>query len=173
VLLGLAFVGPAIAGETEEVIDGKTLAIVRDDAEITVKQGDRVVVRYRYAGDTSRPYMSTLTSPGGDPALAELAFGWRVDGADFSGETDESGRQIHEAWETLRIDTASGTERAVLGERLLWESPDGDYLLEEHRTLTVPAPSPGRPLMLVCRPPSLRPRTPSTRSLSTADRSTA
>jgi len=102
-----------MGGETGEVIEGKTLAIVRDDAEVTVKQGDRVVVRYRYAGQKGRPHVSTLTSPGGNSALAELAFGWRVDGADFSGETDESGRQIHEAWETLRIDTAGGTERAV------------------------------------------------------------
>ena len=138
-----------MAGETGDVIDGKTLSIVRDDAEVTVKQGDRVVVRYRYAGEMSRPHLSTLTSPGGYSALAEAAFGWRVDGADFSGETDESGRQIHQAWETLRIDTAGGTERAVLQERLLWESADGDYLLEEHRTLTVPASSPGRAQMLV------------------------
>ncbi|MBL7042945.1 MAG: PmoA family protein, partial [Pirellulaceae bacterium] len=148
-LLGLAFVASTIAGETGEVVEGKTLAIVRDDAAVTVKQGDRVVVRYRYAGRTSRPHMSTATSPGGRPALAELAFDWRVDGADFSGETDKSGRQVHQAWETLRIDTAGGTERAVLQERLRWESADGDYLLEEHRTLTVPAPSPGRAQMLV------------------------
>ena len=149
VLLCLAFVGSTIAGETGEAIEGKTLAIVRDDAAVTVKQGDRVVVRYRYAGQTSRPHVSTATSASGNAALAELAFDWRVDGADFSGETDQSGRQIHEAWESLRIDTAGGTERAVLHERLLWESADGDYLLEEHRTLTVPAPSPGQPQMLV------------------------
>ena len=84
-----------MAGETGEVIDGKTLAIVRDGAAVTVKQGDRVVFRYRYAGNPIRPHVSTLTSPGGDPALAELAFGWRVDGADFSGKTGESGRQVH------------------------------------------------------------------------------
>ena len=148
-LLGLAFVGPAVAGETGAVIRGKTLAIVRDDAEVTVKQGDRVVVRYRYAGRTGRPHVTTATSPGGDSALAELAFDWRVNGADFSGENAESGRQVHQAWETLRIDTAGGTEMAVLQQRLRWESADGDYLLEEHRTLTVPAASPGRAQMLV------------------------
>jgi len=149
VLLGFAFVGPMMAGETREVIEGKTLAIVRDDAEVIVKQGDRVVVRYRYADETRNPHVSMLTSSGGESALTELAFGWRVDGADFSGENDESGRQVHEAWETLRIDATGGTERAILRERLVWESPHGDYLLEEHRTLTVPAPSPGQTQMLV------------------------
>jgi len=148
-LLGLTFVGPIIAGEARKAIQGNTLTIVRDDSEVTVEQGDRVVVRYRYAGKTNRPHVSTATSPGGNSALAELAFDWRVDGADFSGETGQSGRQVHEAWEALRIDATGGTEKAILQERLLWESADGDYLLEEHRTLTVPVPSPGQPQMLV------------------------
>jgi hypothetical protein len=146
------------AGEPAETITGKTLSIVRSERCVVVKQDDRELLRYVYAGAIKRPYVSGLTSPSGVNVLAEeiegpyppgLTFGLDVDGVCFTKNSEESGAQVHEQWNDLRIDEAAGVERAVLDEHLVWETPDGDYVLQERRTLTVPALAAGQPRTLI------------------------
>ncbi len=140
-----------------ETVEGKTLSMLRTDEEVIVRQGDRVVMRYRYGG-VAKPYVAQMTSPGGVQFLRDtpadhehhpgLMFACKVDGDDFWGEGEEFGRQTHENF-TLRIDSNGPVERAVIEEMLVWETSLGDYILEENRVLTVPAPMPGKPQMLV------------------------
>ena len=168
ILFGSAASGPTTADDAPprpprpralEEISGKTLTILRDAENVTVKHGQRVLVRYRYAGVPGKPYVSEMTSPAGinvlrrgpadRPAHGGLMFGWSVDEADFWNVGDDCGTQIHEKWKGLRIDSIGGSERAVLHEQLIWETADGDIILEEQRTLTVPAAADDQPRMLI------------------------
>jgi hypothetical protein len=158
-LFGLIFVGPAIAEEAPTKITGKTLIILRDKENVIVKQGDQPLLRYHYAGVPKKPYVAEMTSPGGVNILRDapadhlhhhgLMFAWGVDGVDFWAEANDSGREVHQAWERLRVDSRRGPERAVLQQRLLWQTPGGKVLLEELRRLTVPAAAEGQPRLLI------------------------
>jgi hypothetical protein len=81
---------------------------------------------------------------------------------DFWGEAADAGLEVHKAWEGLQVEsgrrkTSEGLqvesglrgERAVLRERLAWQTADGKVLLEEQRRLTIPATAEGRPRVLV------------------------
>jgi len=150
---------PAEESSAAATISGDVLSIVRRQEEILVKQGDRVLVGYRYLGVPGKPYVAEMASPGGTNVLRDapadhphhhgLMFALNIDGADFWSENDDCGRQIHEQWIDLRIDSFGGRERAVLREQLIWETAEGDYILEEVRTLTIPAAVGNGPQMLV------------------------
>jgi hypothetical protein len=158
-LLGLLWFGSAIAEEGPAKIIGKRLSILRDQQNVIVKQGDQLLLRYRYAGVPKKPYVAEMTSPGGVNILRDapadhlhhhgLMFAWGVDGVDFWAEADDSGLEVHQAWEDLKVESPRGAERAVLHERLLWQTTEGKVLLEEQRTLTIPAASKGQPRMLI------------------------
>ncbi|MEE8451069.1 MAG: DUF6807 family protein, partial [Thermoguttaceae bacterium] len=155
----------APAEEEAERIVGESLVILRDGENVTVTQRDRLLLRYRYANIPKKPYVAELTSPSGRNILRDapadhlhhhgLMFAWTVDGVDFWSEppvltrNDQCGGQIHEEFSRLAIDTVDGTERAVIEELVLWETPDGDIILEERRTLTVPAVDEGEPRLLI------------------------
>lgn len=158
-LLGLLCFSPAAAGEAPRKIVGKRLSILRGENDVIVKQGDQLLLRYRYGGVPKKPYVAEMTSPGGVNILLDapsdhlhhhaLMFAWGVDKVDYWAETDDSGVQVHKGWEDLRVDSGRGPERAVLHERLLWQTPDGRTALVEQRKLTILASGKGRPRMLV------------------------
>ncbi len=158
--LALPRLHPAVAEVATETIAGKTLTIVRDKQDVTVRQGQKLLVRYRYAGVPKKPYVAEMASPGGVNVLRDapadhlhhhgLMFAWSVDGVNFWEEASpQAGSQIHRQWTDLRIDSTGGAERAVLQEQLVWETADGDALLQERRTLTIAAAAEGRPTMLI------------------------
>lgn len=159
VLLALLCFSAAVAQNAPRKITGESLSILRGEKDVIVKQGDQVALRYRYAGVPKKPYVAEMTSPGGVNILLDappdhlhhhgLMFAWGVDGVTYWAETDDSGVQVHKAWEDLRVDSGRGPERAVLHERLLWQTPDGRTALEEQRKLTVLASGKGRPRVLV------------------------
>ena len=157
----LAFVcfRPAAADDAANKITGKTLTILRDEENVIVKQGDHLLLRYRYRGVPKKPYVAEMTSPGGLNVLRDapadhlhhhaLMFAWGVDGVNFWEEhSPQAGLQIHQEWKELRIDSGGGGERAVLREQLAWKTSDGKELLEEQRTLIAPATDQGQPRML-------------------------
>lgn len=158
-MLGLLCSIPAAAEEAATKITGKRLSILRDRENVIVREGDQLLLRYRYGGVPKKPYVAEMTSPGGANILLDapadhlhhhaLMFAWGVDGVDFWGEADGAGLQVHKAWEALRVDSRRGAERAVLRERLLWQTPGGKVLLEEKRRLTIPAAAKGGPRILI------------------------
>ncbi|NQU25136.1 MAG: PmoA family protein, partial [Candidatus Nealsonbacteria bacterium] len=144
--LGLAEACCVAADKAPEKIVGKSLTILRDADRVTVEQGDRILVRYRYAKNLAGPRITEINSPDGVNVPGDLMFAWTIDGVDFGGG---AGTQLHERWLELRIDRRGDREQAVLVEQLVWETPDGDVILEEQRTLTVPAVDAGRPQILL------------------------
>jgi hypothetical protein len=157
-LLGLLCFSPAAADQDAKRISGKTLIILRDKQNVIVKQADQRLLRYRYRGTPKKPYLAEMTSPGGVNILRDapadhlhhpgLMFAWSVNGVDFWAETDDSGLQVHQAWKDLQIDSDGGADRAVLREQLRWQTPSGEVLLKEDRTLTIRAAAKGQPQML-------------------------
>jgi len=157
--LGTVLGNPASAAAEEaiETVAGKTLTIVRDRQSVRVSQAGRVLLRYRYAGVPKKPYVCELTAPGGENVLRDapadhlhhhgLMFAWSVDGVDFWSENASCGAQAHQQWK-LRIEGSGGSEKAILRQQLVWQSPQGNRLLRERRTLTVPAAVDTQPRIL-------------------------
>jgi mono/diheme cytochrome c family protein len=140
-----------------ERVTGKQLEIIRDKQFVSVKQGDRLLLEYRYDGVSHKPYVTQLTSPAGANVLRDapsdhlhhhgLMFAWRVNDVNFWEEVEGSGREVHDQWRELRIATVEAdedseqefSEQAILREQLLWTGPTGDVLVTEERVLTIPA----------------------------------
>ena len=158
-VLGLLCSAAAAAEQAAGKIAGSRLAIVRDAQNVTVRQGDQLLLRYRYAGVPKKPYVAELTSPGGVNILLDapkdhlhhhgLMFAWGVDGVTYWAEAADSGLQVHKAWNDLRVDARRGGGRAVLDEQLSWQTPDGRAVLQENRKLTIRSAGKGRPRVLV------------------------
>jgi hypothetical protein len=156
-VLTLACFDSAKAGEAVQRITGKSLTILRDQENVIVKQGQQLLVRYRYAKVPSKPYVAEMTSPGGVNILRDapldhlhhhgLMFAWRVEGVNFWEEREGCGSEVHQQWKDLQIG-GEGAEQAVLREQLVWQTSDGRSLLQERRTLTILAPAEGQPRML-------------------------
>ena len=143
--------------------------IIYDDQLVTVKNGDRLLLEYRFKDVSHKPYVSQLTSPQGVNIVRDapadhlhhhgLMFAWRVNGVNFWEEVEESGRELHDGWNDIRIathqtDVVSGesiSEYALLSERLLWISPSDDVLLVEERVLTVPFVEQDEPTVITWR----------------------
>lgn len=148
----------AAAQRHAEAIRAKPLAIQRSDTEVNVKHGDQLLVCYRYGRVPKKPYVAQLTSPSGAKVLRDapvdhlhhhgLMFAWTVDGVNFWEESPTGGVQVHRGWKNLRVEGGGRRGRAVLQEELAWNTPDGESLVEETRTLIVRAPVPGRPRLL-------------------------
>ena len=151
---------------TVERVRGKRMEIIRDHQFVSVRQGGRLLLEYRYDGVSHKPYVTQLTSPSGVNVLRDapadhlhhhgLMFAWRVNDVNFWEELAGSGREVHDQWRELRIATIKAgdeddkefSERAILREQLLWTEPTGDVLLEEERVLTIPAVSENEPCVI-------------------------
>ncbi len=154
-LLGAALAAPPAAGEQ--------LRILPDGDTVTVRQGEQVVLRYRFRGSGRKPHVLELPAPGGANVLRDapadhlhhhgLMFACRANGVNVWEEPPDSGRQVHAGWVALRVAPAAGgaPARAVLHERLHWQGPDGRTLLEEERLLSLPASGPYEPRVLTWR----------------------
>ncbi|MCP3920163.1 MAG: c-type cytochrome [bacterium] len=158
VALGALFLLPTAAQEDDaQDLVGAELSIVRDDQNVEVHQGERVLLRYRYSGASHKPYVDVLTTPGGRNVLRDapadhlhhhgLMLAWRVDGTNFWEESEGSGRELHVEWDELRIATTRHVsepgqmprEQAILRQHLEWVGPTGEPLLAESRELTIRA----------------------------------
>lgn len=160
-MVGLTFLlpgGPALAGDYLEEVKGKDLTVTRTDEEVVLRQRGQLVLRYRVSGKGHKPYVQELTTPGGTNVLRDapadhlhhhgLMFACRVNGVNFWEEPADSGWQKHQKWVTQTVKQAGDREEAVLTEHLLWKDRTGKVLLEEERTLTVPARRAGQAAVL-------------------------
>jgi methane monooxygenase PmoA-like len=150
----------------EEQVAGKRLEIIRNQQSVSVRQGDRLLLEYRYDGVSHKPYVARLTSLSGINVLRDapfdhlhhhaLMFAWRINGVNFWEEVAGSGREVHDQWRELRIATSKAgekdgeelSERAILRELLLWTGPNGDVFLEEDRILTIPETAANEPCVI-------------------------
>ncbi len=113
--------------------------VVVEDAVVTVRQGTRPLLEYRYAEVPMKPCVSRWFTPNGRNILRDsphdhkhhhaMMFAVAVEGVDFWSENAACGRQQHRSIERLP---------GGFVEQLLWTAPNGDRpLLRERRTIVV------------------------------------
>ncbi len=113
VLALLVGLGPATPGTgatpaqdpgASEPVVGEQLAILRDGEHVEVRQGDWLLLRYRYAGASHKSYVEELLSPAGTNVLRDapsdhlhhhgLMLAWSVNGTNFWEVRENSGREL-------------------------------------------------------------------------------
>jgi len=141
-------------------VAGQGLTVAEDGDTVAVRQGSRVVLRYRWKSVPYKPYVQELATPGGVNVLRDapadhlhhhgLMFAVRADGVNFWEETTGAGREVHEAWVARELLPAGGGQpaRARLHEKLAWQGPEGRTILTEERVLTLPEEGGGQPRVL-------------------------
>ena len=148
----IATVVVAASARHAQAAGGNTakLRIAQDNATVSIFSGDRLVLRYRYAGAAKKSYVDQLASPGGVQILRDwppdhhrqhhgLMFCVSVDNLDFwSEEKKECGRQEHRCLREVTTTAGDGVQRAGLTEELDWVDPTlGKPLLRERRAIAV------------------------------------
>lgn len=119
------------------------LRAVKDKATVSVFDGERPILRYRYADVPMKPYVDQLFSPKGVQVLRDsphdhkhhhaLMFAMAVDGVNFWEESPKCGTQKQHS-----ITVVNGIGQAGLVEELNWIGPTSDKpLLAEQRTVLV------------------------------------
>jgi hypothetical protein len=134
---------PAVAGQQaglQAVMQGPTVSIL---------DGQRPVLRYRYADVPFKPYADQLFSPAGVQVLRDspfdhkhhhaLMYALAVDGVDFWAEFNaQYGRQLQKTLSVSGSTCQGGVERAGLVEQLDWLGPASPKpLLVERRAIEV------------------------------------
>ncbi len=125
------------------------LKVDEDGACVVVREGGDAVVRYRWKDAAFKPYVQELRSPGGTNVLRDapadhlhhhgLMFAVAVNGVNFWEETPGCGRQVHDSWLARTVEGPAGGQpvQAILAQKLRWQSPRGETVLEEVRRLVL------------------------------------
>ena len=124
------------------------MRITMEADAMSVKQGQRSLLCYRYEDVPFKPYMQQLYSPSGINVLRDaphdhlhhhaLMYAVAVDGVNFWEEQTEPGRQLHKSFGDMRIDKNYGGSQAIFTEQIDWINPRSrELMLEERRTIKV------------------------------------
>lgn len=139
-LLALASAFHASAAELRQV---------RDSSMVSIYDGSRLVLRYRYANVPMKPYADQLVSPAGLQVLRDapddhlhhhgLMYAMAVDQVDFWGEfTPQYGKQIQRSLSDVKTTICDGIGRAGFVETLDWVGPASEKpMLVERRSIDV------------------------------------
>lgn len=119
------------------------LKVSKDEGTVTVAQGDKTVLAYRYGDAPFKPYVKTLTTPAGVQILRDspadhvhhrgIMYAVEVDKVDFWAETPKSGKQVH-----VSLETSSDKSSTRIAQKLDWVPPGSEKpLLKEDRLVEV------------------------------------
>lgn len=136
------------------------MTAVDKDGRVVFKEGDRLLLEYRYGGKgfiAYKPYVRHLPSPSGVRWLRDnvadhihhhaLMFAVAVDGVTFWPERKKSGRQVHQQRE-VRSRAADAGKSWTLDGRINWQGPGGKKTMAvERRTLQLHGGLPGCTLL--------------------------
>ena len=123
------------------------LRITQDNSTVSIFDGDRLVLHYRYTGVPMKPYADQLFSPAGVQVLRDsphdhkhhhgLMYALAIDGIDFWSEVGRGfGKELHKSLADVMATVRNGTGRAGFVEQLDWVGPASDKpLLVERRTI--------------------------------------
>jgi hypothetical protein len=115
---------------------------------VSVNQGQRRLLCYRYEDVPFKPYVQQLYSPSGINVLRDaphdhlhhhaLMYAVAVDGVNFWEEQTEPGRQQHKRFGDMRIDKNGDVHEAGFVEQIDWINPSNRELkLKEQRTIKI------------------------------------
>ena len=151
-------------GEKPEVKE--RLQVQVDATEITLTQGERTVLQYRYTDVPFKPYVRALYSPNGLNVLLDapsdhlhhhgLMFAVGIDDVHFWAEDARAGKQMHT---NTSVDVRE--DRAAFSALLPWHI-GSKVLAREHRRIAVLHPPPELPTSLITWWTSLTPDTEAT-----------
>jgi hypothetical protein len=122
---------------------------VRDASTVSIFDGNRLVLRYRYAGVPMKPYADQLVSPAGVQILRDapadhlhhhgLMYAMEVDGVNFWEEsTPQSGQERHRSLSESDATRQAGSSQTGFVETLDWTGPASTKpMLTERRTIGV------------------------------------
>ena len=125
------------------------LRFVQDSSTMSILDGNRPILRYRYAGVPKKPYVDQLFSPSGVQILRDspsdhkhhhgLMFALSVDGINFWEEHfANSGREVQKSLTSIKDVLPDGIVRVGFGEDLDWVAPGSEKpLLLEQRSIGV------------------------------------
>jgi len=124
------------------------MRIAMEANSVSVHQGQRSLLCYRYEDVPFKPYVQKLHSPSGINVLRDapsdhlhhhaLMYAVAVDGVNFWEEQTEPGRQLHKRFSDMKIDKNNGGSQAGFTEQIDWINPrTRELLLKERRTIKV------------------------------------
>jgi hypothetical protein len=123
--------------------------IAHDNSAVSVFDGPRLVLRYRFADVPKKPYANQLRSPAGVQVLRDsphdhkhhhgLMYALAVEGVNFWEESEaNSGQQKHKSLGDVKATVHNGIGRAGFVEELDWVGPGSERpLLVERRAICV------------------------------------
>ena len=147
-IVGMAMVAASSSSLPAAEADAK-LRIARDDATLSIYDGQQPVLRYRFADVPKKPYMDQLFSPAGVEVLRDsppdhkhhhgLMYALEVDKINFWEEHfPQSGQEKQKSLTDVKPEVRRGVGRAGFVEQLDWLRPDAEEpLLVERRTIDV------------------------------------
>ena len=130
------------------VIAEELMSITMEEDTVSIHQGKRNLLCYRYEDVPFKPYVQQLFSPGGINVLRDaphdhlhhhaLMYAVAVDGVNFWEEQTEPGRQLHKSFNDMKIDKDGDIPQAGFSEQIDWINPRSqEVLLKEGRTINV------------------------------------
>jgi len=124
---------------------------VMDQNVVSVYDDDGVFLHYSYKDVPFKPYVKELFTPGGVNVLLDapadhlhhhaLMFAVTADGVDFWAEQSAAGgpgRQAHQRFDHVTVDSRDDAPFAGFSEQLDWQNPQsGQLVLKEIRTIGI------------------------------------
>lgn len=148
-VLGIASLVVVLPGAIGSHVSAGDLRIAQDNSTVSVFSGDRLVLHYRYADVSKKPYADQLRSPNGVQVLRDspddhkhhhaLMYALIVDGVNFWEEhLADSGQQRHKSLSDVKATKQNDTARAGFVEELDWLGTASDKpLMIERRAIDV------------------------------------
>jgi len=133
---------------SRRAIAEEPMRITVEPNSLSVNQGQRSLLCYRYEDVPFKPYVQKLYSPGGINILRDaphdhlhhhaLMYAVAVDGVNFWEEQTEPGRQLHKCFDDVRVGGNDDKSRAGFTEQIDWINPRShELLLREQRTIKI------------------------------------
>ncbi len=125
------------------------LEIMAGPKAVSVREGDKQLLRYRYGDVAYKPYADRFFTPRGVNILRDsphdhvhhhaLMYAVKVDGVNFWEEQQAPGREQHRAFSNLHVDRRDDHDVATFTQLVDWVNPrKQELLLKERRTIDVP-----------------------------------
>jgi hypothetical protein len=143
IFLTLGFLVLSNTGLAEE-----PMCITIDANSVSINEGQRNLLCYRYEDVPFKPYVQKLFTPSGINVLRDaphdhlhhhaLMYAVAVDGVNFWEEQNEPGRQLHKCFDDMGIGKDGSIPQAGFTEQIDWINPRSrELLLKERRTINV------------------------------------